>query len=550
MTELLIHNARSFPGGVPVAALVRGERIAWIGANGEAPACPRRLDAGGATLLPGFVESHLHIFLGGTSLSQLNLARVTDRAGFVQALTGFAAGLAPAAFLCGYGANYEMLGPGTRPDRHAIDRVVADRPVFIVSTDYHAAWANTRALEIAGILQGACTPAGSEVVTGPDGRATGELREGAAMDLVRRLTPTGGRESAGLIGREPAGAPGSAARAVDKAAMMRALACCASHGITTAINMDGNLYQADLLGEMAGDLPIRVRLPMNLAGDQSPDRTAALIARAAGAATGRLEFGLVKMFMDGVFDTWTAHVIGGYPDQPDRDGGRLIPAEAYARLCTAADAAGLQIATHAVGDGAVRAVLDGYEAARAANGARDARHRIEHIDTIHPADLPRLRALGVMASMQPVHPPGSAGLPLEPTISIMGRGRWPTAFPWRRIVDQGTPLAFGTDWPISPIDPLNAIHCALRRRPWAPDMPDQRLSLAECLTAYSASGAYLAFGENRFGALRQGLAADLVLVRGALEGLAGEVPDAKVMLTVAAGRIVHRAEGWGDDTDA
>jgi predicted amidohydrolase YtcJ len=539
--DLVIRNARTFPEGAAVALAVQDGLIAWVGPDAEAPAAARVIDAGGDTLLPAFTESHVHLFLGGTALGQLNLAAVSDTASFHSALRRFAETLAPGEFLCGYAANYEMLGPGTRPDRHALDAAVADRPVFITSTDYHAAWANTAALQLAGILSGAETPPGSEVVMGPDGLATGELREGAAMELVRRLTPTGGRDSTAMIGQEPPGTPDAAMRARDKATILRACHELARHGITSAVNMDGNLYQAGLFTELAEELPIRVKLPMNLTEDQDKARVAALIAQAQAAPVGRLEFGMIKMFMDGVYDTWTAHVVGGYPDDPAHDGPRLISATAFARLCTMADAAGLQIAVHAVGDGAVRAVLDGYQAARTANGPRDSRHRIEHIDTITEADLPRLRDLGVMASMQPVHPPGSAGLPLEPTISIMGRARWPTAFPWARIAAQGTPLAFGTDWPVSPLDPLHCLHCAMARRPWAPGMPDQRLHLADAHAAYSAGGAYLCFAENRRGQLRVGMQADVILVTGSLTALAERADAARVTLTLREGEVIWQA---------
>lgn len=540
MTDLLIQNARRFPEGTPLALAVTDGRISWLGAPADAPHAARTIDAQGATLLPGFTESHLHIFLGGTALSQLNLAPVTSAAAFATALRDFAQTLPPGDFLCAYAANYELLGPGTRPDRHAIDAVIADRPVFITSTDYHAAWANTAALRLANLLHGAETPPGSEVVMAPDGTATGELREGAAMELVRRLTPTGGRDSTAMIGQEPPLPPTADQRAHDKQTILRALDYCARHGITSAVNMDGNLYQASLFTELADDLPIRVKLPMNLTEDQDAARQNALIAQAQTPAKGNLSFGMIKMFMDGVYDTWTAHVVGGYPDQPDNNGPRLISPETFARLATRADAAGLQIAVHAVGDGAVRAVLDGYESARQTNGPRDSRHRIEHIDTITPADLPRLRALGVMASMQPVHPPGSAGLPLEPTTTIMGRTRWPTAFPWRMIADQGTPLAFGTDWPVSPLDPLHCLHCALTRQPWAPDMPDQRLTLAEALAAYTAAGAYGMFAETDRGSLAVGQQADLILLTGDLTALAQSPDAARVTLTLCAGQPVWR----------
>ena len=478
----------------------------------------------GLLALPAFCESHAHLFGGGVTLAQLNLSQVHDAGALRVALIGHAGATPDGELVCAYGANYDLLGE-SRPDRHALDAVLADRPLCITSTDFHCAWANTAALQAAGILHGADAGAGAEVVMAPDGLATGELREFAAMDLVRRLAPSGGREGLGLTAQEPQ-AITPAQRASDKAALLRAMQECLRHGITTVVNMDGNLYQADLLKELAQDgLPLNVSLPMTLVPGQSAARRAELLRAAAQAPVGRLSFGRVKMFMDGVFDTWTAFRTDDYPRKAGFRSAPLFDPEEFAAICIEADALGLQIAVHAVGDGAVRATLDGYAAARAKNGPRDARHRIEHIDMIHPTDLPRLAALGVVASMQPVHPPGLAGLPLEPTVSIMGQARWKDTFPWRAIKDQGVVLAFGTDWPVSPLSPLHALHCALSRQPWGQGQPDQRLTLAEALAAYTHAGSYALFTETLRGQIALGMRADVVLLRGDVQGLA-QRPDA------------------------
>ena len=479
----------------------------------------------GLLALPGFCESHAHLFGGGVTLAQLNLSHVHDADALRVALLRHAAATPDGEMVCAYAANYDLLGD-KRPDRHALDAVLADRPLCITSTDFHCAWANTAALQAAGILQGADAGPGAEVVLGRDGLATGELREFAAMDLVRRLAPSGGREGLGLTGQEPQ-AITPTQRASDKAALLRAMQECLHHGITTVVNMDGNLYQAELLKELALDglLPLNVSLPMTLVPGQSGARRAELLRAAAQAPVGRLSFGRVKMFMDGVFDTWTAFRTDDYPQKTGFRSAPLFDADEFAQICIEADALGLQIAIHAVGDGAVRATLDGYAAARAKNGPRDARHRIEHIDMIHPDDLPRLAELGVVASMQPVHPPGLAGLPLEPTVSIMGPARWKDTFPWRAIKDQGVVLAYGTDWPVSPLSPLHALHCALSRQPWAEGQPDQRLTLAEALAAYTHAGSYALFTENLRGQLFVGMRADVVVLRGDVRGLA-QRPDA------------------------
>jgi predicted amidohydrolase YtcJ len=372
------------------------------------------------------------------------------------------------------------------------------------------------------------------------GIATGELSEFAAMSSFKNFSDTGGREELGLSGLEPEYVS-LAQRKADKAALRRAFEYCLKHGVTTAVNMDGNLYLADLLQELdeEGAIPLRVSLPMTITPSQTAERRAELYHRAKTQPGRMLSFGRIKMFMDGVFDSWTAHVVGAYPDRPGFSGEALFTAEDFNTICIEADALGLQICVHAVGDGAVRRVLDGYEAAANANGRRDARHRIEHIDTYHPDDLVRMHDLGIVASMQPVHPPGSAGLPLEPTISLMGEERWPYAFAWLDITATGIPLAFGTDWPVSPLSPLHAIHCALSRKPWAKHIPDQRIPLADCLNAYASGGYHPLFVDKSRGQILPGQDADLVLLRGDFRSLATNPEALKVSATFVAGQLRH-----------
>jgi predicted amidohydrolase YtcJ len=541
--DLIIVNARLrpifAPAGTTALAVSEG-RILALGPDGEirrhAGPDTRIVDAGGRELLPGFIESHLHLFMGGATLAMLNLGPTFGLEATRAALLDFAAQHPGDDILFGYAVNYVIFGEDRRPDRHLLDEIIADRPLCLLSTDLHCAWANTRALELAGILHGADVGPGAEVVMGADGLANGELREFAAMNRVKMLSRLRGRDGLDYEGGEVSDED----RAHDKALIRKAGDYCALNGITTAVNMDGNAYQAGLMRDLAlsGEMPVRVSLPLRLE-ERHGAAGIALIDDFGPDVPGWLHFGRIKLFMDGVYDTWTALTVSDYPGRPGFRSEPLIAPDVFNAMCIEADRRGLQIATHAVLDGAVRAVIDGYEAARTANGARESRHRIEHIDTIAPADLERLAPLGIVASMQPVHPPGSAGLPLEPTTTIMGRDRWPTAFPWRMIRDRGVALAFGTDWPVSPLSPLYAIHCALTRQPWADDMPDQRLSLDECLLAYTAGGAHADFAEDRRGRLEAGFDADLVLIDGSLEGLAEREDAARVAMTVCGGTITY-----------
>jgi predicted amidohydrolase YtcJ len=251
---------------------------------------------------------------------------------------------------------------------------------------------------------------------------------------------------------------------------------------------------------------------------------------------------MVKVFMDGVLDSWTAVMIEPYADRPGWVGEPLFTQDAFDALAVEADRRGLQIAVHAIGDGAVRSVLDGYAAARRANGIRDSRHRIEHIEVVHPDDIPRFAALGVLASMQPPHPPGLAGFPLEPTVSRIGRGRWPLSYAWRTMKDAGAHVVFASDWPVAPIDPILGIQAAMRRRPWAEGDPSQSFGLMEALAGYTAEGAYAEFAERRKGRLKPGYLADLVVLSGDLEETSAEVlATIRPVTTVAGGRITYEA---------
>ncbi|UOA29154.1 amidohydrolase [Pseudosulfitobacter sp. DSM 107133] len=545
--DLVILNATVRPLFAPTgttAIAVRNGRIEALGTDAEIGALAgpqtQQINAQGRELLPGFIESHLHLFTGGASLSMLNLSDTFGVENVRDAFRSFMTDAPGDDLISGFAANYTIFGKDRRPDRHLLDLICADRPICMFSVDQHCAWANTCALELAGILHGVDPETGADVVMGEDGLATGELREFAAMAFVNQLSKLKGRDG---LDSKGLGAVSESDRAHDRALIRNAGEYCAQHGITSAVNMDGNPYLAGLLRDLAlaGDMPVRVSLPLKL--DENDGVEGIERIKLLGAEVpGWLHFGRIKLFLDGVYDTWTAYTVTDYPDRTGYRSEPLIAPDVFNAICIEADRRGLQMATHAVGDGAVRTTIDGYQAAARANGARDARHRVEHIDTIAQEDLDRLKPLGIVASMQPVHPPGSAGLPLEPTTSIMGRARWATAFPWRMIRDRNVPLAFGTDWPVSPLSPLYAIHCALTRTPWDDDMPDQRITLDDCLAAYTTGGAYADFTDTHRGALKSGLAADLVLIDGDLEGLSQSASAASVAMTFCDGRITYKVE--------
>lgn len=542
--ELILTNARVLtmvPGHPRAQAVaVAGDRIVGVGDRTKIEALASRetqvIDAGGRTVLPGFVESHLHLLLGGAELAHLQLQGVEGKAALRDAFRGFAARHPNRPLLMGQGGDYGMLGrPMTRDD---LDEVLPDRPIAITAADHHTVWANTAALRAAGVLHGFTTPHGHEVVMGADGLATGELREFEAFAPVIAL---GGEARLNLgiaTGAEPTPWPDAAARAIDRAKLLAGLRHCAAHGITSMVNMDGNRYTLVLLRELQdrGDLIARVKVPFHFKPQMDLAELDRAEAMTAEFADDWLSSGFVKLFMDGVIDSGTAFRL-------DEDGAPpLFAAADFARIATEIDRRGLQVAVHAIGDGAVRTTIDGYEAAQRANGRRDSRHRIEHVELIDPADVPRLAALGITASLQPSHPPGAMDFPMQPTLDRIGAARWKDAFLCRSLAEAGAHIAFASDWPVADVSVLRGIKAALTRRPYEGGR-DERLDLPATLAAYTAGGAWAAHRNRVAGQIIPGLAADLVMLEGDIEATpAAELSCLGVALTLCGGRITHEAD--------
>lgn len=531
------------------AVAISGNRILAVGSDVDVARFvgpqTRRIDAGGATVLPGFNESHLHIFSGSVALNTLSLFGLRGFDNLRTALLRFAAERPDSKLLIGKSAEYTLVSETRNMTRHDLDAIIPDRPVILVAPDHHTGWANTLALKMAGLLEGRDVGVGNEVVMARDGLAHGELREINAMGPVFALGDTGGREGLGFeTGGEPAHVTATE-RAADIAVLRQGLAYCASLGITSIQNMDGNLYQLELMDEIeqTDGLPVRVRIPFHM---KSFMPLSDLEAKAAvwrdRYASDKLRCDFVKMFMDGVAQSGTAVFVDDYANRPGWKGEPLFTQDHFNEIAANADRLGLSIAVHAIGDGAVRMVLDGYEAAAAANGPRDRRNRIEHAEVVHPDDLPRFGRLGVVASMQPTHPPGSAGTPLEPYVSCVGEARWQYCFPWRRLVDTGASIVIGTDWPVSPLAPISCIYDAMNRKVWRDDLPDHRLTLAETLAAYTRTSAWLEYMEDRKGILREGYLADLVMLSGDIEAIGLDKLDTlRPVLTLCDGRITYEA---------
>ena len=527
MADLIVTNARALtqnPAGPTAEAVaVTGNKIQLVGSEADVLALRRpdtvMVDAAGKTLLPGIIDSHFHLLWGSLRLEELQLEGVQSLEDLHKTVSAYRDEHPNRPLLRGQGLSYDVL-PDRRLHRTDLDAVVADVPLVLTCFDVHTVWCNTLALEAAGILNGASV-SGGEVVMDPDGLATGELREFPAMDLVYALFPEPSADEQLRL-------------------LRRGVAQANSYGITSVHNMNGDpdefaLYRAL---EEAGELPLRLYVPYRITPEMPVSVVDDAVALRDSYRSNKLRAGAFKLFMDGVVESYTAFLTEPYVGTQDV-GEALFSAEHFTELAVRADRAGLQIAVHAVGDAAVRRALDGFETARKTNGQRDSRHRIEHIELLHPDDLERFAALGVVASMQPYHCTRPELEYLPSWLRYVPEGRFNDSFSWRTLRDAGAHLTFGSDWPVVSMNPFLGFDAAVNRQPWEPGLPRQAQTLAETLAAYTRAGAYTEFAEHEKGQLRAGMLADMVLLSEDVTTLAPEeLVGLEATLTVSDGQIV------------
>lgn len=505
---------------------VVGNRIVFVGSNSDAtylcgPAT-RVIDCGGKTLLPGFIDSHFHLLMGSEKLEDLDLDSAYTRADLIQQIGDWVKLQPDLAWIEGVSAHYAAFA-GDESPRRLLDRLSPDRPVFISSFDRHTGWANSLALEMGGILHGADLPAGNVIVMEPDGKtASGELREAAAMDPVRNLIPKPDANR-------------------HKALIRKGMALAASYGITSVHNMDGNDYQLGLYTDLesAGEMTLRIYVPWDI----KPDTPIEAIARAAEwkkRPQGEyVRTGSVKVFMDGVLESFTALMVDDYPEHPGNQGEALHTPERFNQIAETADKYGLQVIVHCCGDGAVQRTLDGYAYAQEANGVRDSRHRVEHIEVIYPTDIGRFKQLGVIGSMQPYHYPPFV-TPDDTWPNHAGRERWKYSFAWKTLREAGMRHAFGSDWPVVSMDPVLGFWSAMNRKPMQPGDPEQAQTLDQVIAGYTRDGAYAEFMEHEKGQIAPGFLADIVVLSENIFAVpADDFRRVVVDYTMCNGRIVY-----------
>ncbi len=535
------------PDGRRATALaVSGDRIGAIGDDREVLAlrgpATRVIDLRGRTLLPGFTDAHTHPISGGLRRVECDLDRFNAAEDHVAAVAAYAAANPGNAWITGDGWSMETF-PGGIPRREALDAIVPDRPVFLFNRDGHGAWVNSRALELAGITSDTADPPNGRIERDPDGTPVGMLQEGA-MELVSRLIPPHGVDTL--------------ARAIrDAQAELHALGII---GWNDA-NVDPSELAAYRAVADAGDLTARVVLSMGAYEYEAfggPDGFAAMRALVSEAATAaapgrpgpaRLAATGIKFFVDGVLENHTGALLSPYLDaagSPTRGTGMTnLPADELIRRSIELDALGFQLHFHAIGDRAVREALDAIEATRSANGVRDARHHIAHIQLIHPDDRPRFAALDTVANAQPLWAVHEAQMD-ELTVPFLGPERSQWQYPFASLLRAGARLAFGSDWTVSTADPFPQIEVAVRRvwpesRDAAPFLPDERLTLDQALRAATVGSAFVNRQDDA-GWLGEGRLADLAILDRDIDAPdAGPIGETRVVGTMVGGDFVFEA---------
>ena len=496
-------------------------------------------------MLPGFIDSHVHLFVGSVELDCLNLYGVSGIEAMKEVIRPYADAHPEDDMVFCIMADYDILGDGTPLTRHALDEVLPDRPLAMFAADHHTIWANTAALKAAGLLEGRVVDAGSEIVMGPDGLANGTLLEPGAYGPVLALTRHAGREMLGLTtGKDPEPPADAVARQKDKEVIARGLLHCAAQGITGLHLMDGNTYQLELLSELEaeGRLPCRCDVPFHMKGTDPVARITEEAPRMREAFHGgKVRCNHVKMFLDGVVESGTALMLEPYPGALGANGNageEVFTQEHFVAACTEADRLGFQIAVHAIGDAAVRRTIDAFEAAQVANGARDSRHRVEHIEVIHPDDMPRLAPLGIVGSFQPGHAPAGHIFPIDSVSKYLHPHQIPGTYPAQTLREMGVRIVFSTDWPVMPVDVMPNIKAAIAPLDLGPEWVDQTQTLGDTLKSYTHDNAWVGFREDSLGTLKPGMLADVVVMSHDLGALppAG-ITQAAAVVTICDGEI-------------
>ncbi|MGC2637017.1 MAG: amidohydrolase family protein [Acidobacteriaceae bacterium] len=506
------------PERVTAMAVAHGE-ILGAGSDREIIAqfkgpATQMVDLGGAFVMPGFNDAHAHLGMGGKILLSVDLLGAKSLAEMHERIRAAAAQAAPGQWLTGGGWDHTLWASGKLPQRADIDAAAMGHPALFTRVDGHIAVADSAALAAAGITRATKDPAGGEIDRDARGEPTGIIRE-TAQGLIHVPPPTPEQRRRGLE---------------------LALEDAVSHGVTTVQDFsDWEDFLVFEQMEREGKLPVRIAEWIPFAEPMSEEEQ----QRAQHPATDRmLHTTMLKGFMDGSLGSRTAAMNLPYADDPGNSGIPRYAQDQLNAMAVERAKAGFQLGFHAIGDRAVEMALDAFAAAEQAAAPRDFRFRIEHSQVVSAGDFARYKQLGVIASMQPSHL--LSDMPWAEQRLGPERSRY--AYAWRSFLDAGVPLAYGTDYPVTAISPFPGVYASVTRMNEAGTMsfhPEERLTMAETLDAYTQGSAYAEFAEGWKGKLAPGYVADFVVLDRDLTAVAPhEILGAEVLRTVVGGNTV------------
>jgi predicted amidohydrolase YtcJ len=539
--DLLLVNGRIYtsnPANPWAQSLaLGGDRILAVASDKNLSSLQGRhtqvIDLRGRMAMPGIIDSHIHFLEGSLYLDQVALDDAYTLQEIQQRMRAFRAAHPNRKWLLGRGWLYDAFKPSGLPTKQMLDEIIPDRPVVLECYDGHSVWVNSQALTLAGITRDTPDPRKGGVLVGTivhdpvTGEPTGVLKE-EATELVRLVTP------------QPAQS--------EKLDALRAgLKLANQHGSTSIVNASGSIDDLDLFEELhrRGELTVRMKSALMIEPELGEKTLAMYEEGRRRFRSDWIRAGVIKAFMDGVIESHTAAMLAPFADDPKLSGWMKYIPNQFQENVRELDRRHFQVMTHAIGDRAVRTVLDAYDSAARANGPRDRRFRIEHIEMIDPVDIPRFGKLGVIASMQPYH-----CYPEPNLINVwernVGPDRLPYSFAWHDLASAGAQLAFGSDWPVVSLDPFIGIQNAVTRENDRGEPPDgwvgrQKVTLEQALGAYTHDAAYAEFEESGKGTLEPGKLADvIVLSQNLFEAKPIEISKTSALLTVVGGKIVYR----------
>jgi predicted amidohydrolase YtcJ len=538
--ETILTNARIYTVNArqpwAEALAIRGGKIVAVGTKKEMASYrgpfTKTIDAKQHLVLPGFVDCHIHFMEGSLGLTHVDLNDAGTVAEIQKRVKEYAAAHPDEPWITGMGWTYPTFKPSGLPDKKFLDEVVPDRPVYLSAFDGHSSWANSKALQLAGITKDTPDPTNGKIVRDEIGEATGALKE-AAGDLVSKLMPKPAREER-------------------LAALRLGMHEANKYGLVRVHSAGGDFEYLDLYDQLRKDGQLSVRFyvayfldPPGLSADAIDSVEHARDTYHDAWISG----GAVKTMLDGVVEAHTAAMLSPYSDDPSLSGKLFWDPAKYTQAVDELDRRGFQIFTHAIGDRGVRTALDAYQDAQKKNHSHDPRPRIEHIETISAPDIKRFGKIGVIASFQPLH-----SYPDEDTLSIWARNAGPEraqrAWAWKSIQKEGGRLAFGSDWPVVTLNPWPGVQTAVTRqtrdgKPDAGFVPQQRLGLEDAIKGYTLDAAVAGRREETEGSLEPGKLADLIIVSEDLFKMkSSDISKEEVLATMVGGKVVYESPKW------